>query len=219
MDAFQPYFDYVFMLICGIPSVLLEGTTADWELLGAKVRSLHDSDLELSWWTRHLLPLCEHFVRASCGDVDRNHWRNLCKLVERYGKDDLNGWLLKFIPYVRRGKNEIPRERNPVLELSEFSRRRRCDGQNHGLHIEYAADRSVVCSRTCIDKSTGTATSYQFMAGFTGVTQSPDDLSLRPAIGWAIAEGARIDRLIEGYGANRSYILPNVWTLKRCFGP
>lgn len=48
MDAFQPYFDYVFSIICGIPSVTLEGSTADWELLRDKVRSLHESNLELS---------------------------------------------------------------------------------------------------------------------------------------------------------------------------
>lgn len=65
MDTFEPYFDYVFACICGIPSITLEGTPEDWALLESKVQALHETDLGLSWWTEHLLPLCRQFVRAS----------------------------------------------------------------------------------------------------------------------------------------------------------
>ena len=196
MDAFQPYFDYVFTAICGIPSVVLEGNTADWELLASKVRSLHESDLELSWWTKHLLPLCEHFVRASRGDVDRKHWGNLCKLVKRYGYDDLNGWLLKFIPYVRRDRNEIPQLLNPVLELTEYPTEgegmEKITGCTSGMLPSGLSNAPV----TCKNLISGESTQYEFVAGFTGVTQSPQDFGVRPAIGWAITEGKGIDRVI-----------------------
>jgi hypothetical protein len=49
---------------------------------------------------------------------------------------------------------------------------------------------------SCVNRETGATTSYQFVAGFTGVVQSPEDLSLRPAVGWAMTDAARIDKLI-----------------------
>ncbi len=207
MDAFQPYFDYVFSIICGIPSITLEGTVADWELLRAKVRALHESDLEISWWTKHLLPLCDHFVSAAQGDADREHWNNLCKLVERYGVDDLNGWLLKFIPYVSRRRNELPQERNPVLELEKFSADSDRMGEITGCTSNMLPTGLSFAPVTCVHLTTAAAIPYRFIAGFTGVTQSPEDFGLHPLIGWAIAEAAPIDRLI-GRLRSEQQVLP-----------
>jgi len=196
MDSFQPYFDYVFRLICGIPSVILEGTPADWESLGTKLQLLHDSDLDVSWWTRHLLPLCDHFVRAAGGDADRTHWNNLCKLTKRYGADDLNGWLLKFIPYIRREKNELPCHRNPVLELSEFPTDNKKMGKITGCTSDMLPTGLSFAPVACQNLETGANDRYQFVAGLVGVGQSEDDFSLRPVFGWAISEVAQIDGLI-----------------------
>ena len=200
MDAFQPYFDYVFSIICGIPSVTLEGTVEDWMLLSGKIQALHDSDLELSWWTKHLLPLCNQFERAARGEVDINHWKDLCKVMERYGADDLNGWLLQFIPYVREDRNERLVHRNPVLELKtseaqavDASSRFKITGCTSNMLPNGISGVPV----TCRNLQSGDDTEIRFLAGFTAVEQDPDDLSLRPVIGWAIAESSAIDALIH----------------------
>jgi hypothetical protein len=190
MDGFQPYFDYVLRIGCGIPSVTLEGTPADWELLASKVRLLHESDLEVSWWTKHLLPLCGQFVRASRGDVDQDHWMNLCKLVKRYGADDLNGWLLKFIPYVRDERNQPPVDRNPVLELTTYDDAP-ADAASAQFEITGCTSDMLptgISSAPVIvqDRSSGESAECQFLAGFVGVSQSAVDLSVRPIVGWAI---------------------------------
>jgi hypothetical protein len=194
MDAFQPYFDYVFAIICGIPSVILEGSPEDWELLRNKVSALHESDLDLNWWTTQLLPLCDQFIRASRGDVDSKHWKDVCKLKEKYGADDLNGWLLKFIPYVRKEKNERPIHQNPVLKLTDFS----VEAQGiTGCTSNMLPTGISGAPVTCINKANGKREHYQFVGGLAGVAQSEKDLSLRPIPGWAITEGHLIDRLIE----------------------
>ena len=200
MDTFQPYFDYVLHCVCGIPSVILEGGTEDWRLLKSKVECLDASDLELSWWTKPLLPLCDQFVRAADGHVDRSHWRNLCKVINRYGVEDLNGWLLKFIPYLRHGKNEPATHRNPVLEMNVFfeptGTREEANGNISGCTSDMlpgGLSRAPVKWVTC---ETGKSDSLEFVAGLMGVTQSPEDLSLRAMTGWAICEGAAIDRAI-----------------------
>lgn len=201
MDAFQPYFDYVMHCVCGIPSVILEGSPGDWTLLKTKVESLDNSDLELSWWTKHLLPLCDQFVRAASGDVDRAHWRNLCKVIEHYGVDDLNGWLLKFIPYLKHERNEPAIHRNPVLEMVVFPEP---TGARQGFGAKFTGCTSDMLpsgiSRApvkLVNKTSGQTAQLEFVAGLVGVAQSPDDLSLRPLAGWGICEGAAIDRLID----------------------
>lgn len=116
----------------------------------------------------------------------------MCKLIERYGVDDLNGWLLKFIPYVRKDKNERPIHRNPVLELTEFPVEKKIRGPITGCTSDMLPTGLASAPVTVTDTVNGTAEQLQFVAGLAGVTQA-EDLSLRPLVGWGIAEGARID--------------------------
>src|SRR5262245_30985049 len=85
MDVFERYFHYELYCICGIPTVTLEGSPADWQRLADKAASLADFDLD--WWLPHLLPICRQFVRASRWQVDRAHWQGVCKLRKAYGGD------------------------------------------------------------------------------------------------------------------------------------
>jgi hypothetical protein len=208
MDTFQPYFDYVFSIICGIPSVTLEGTTSDWNLLAFKVRLLHESDLDLSWWTEHLLPLCDQFIRASSGDVDTKHWQNLCKLVERYGVDDLNGWLLKFIPYICKGRNEAPIHRNHVLELLTFDdspgKRFKINGCTSNMLPTGLSRVPVACQNIL----SGEKICLQFLAGLVGVGQDKEDLGVRAIVGWGIAKQPVIDALIDKLRTHHGSVAP-----------
>ena len=212
MDAFQPYFDYVFTCICGIPSVTLEGTTEDWSLLATKVRQLHDSDLDLAWWTKHLLPLCDQFVRASRGDMDRHHWQNLFKLYERYGTEDLNGWLLKFIPYIRKDRNEVPTHRNPILDLTSYDdtaeKLRNLGAKITGCTSAMLPTGLSQTPVTCLNRSSGKKERLQFLSGFVGVSQSANDACIRPVVGWAIARRTSIDALIEELRMRHSCTAP-----------
>lgn len=193
MDTFQPYFDYIFACICGIPSITLEGTPKDWELLESKVLALHESDLDLSWWTGHLLPLCRQFLRAAQGDIDVTHWNNLFKLTKRYGLEDLNGWLLKFIPYVKHDKNEPARYRNPLFDPKpepedETSAPHTITGCTSDMLPSGISAAPVICW----NKATNEKTPFHFLAGFGGVTQQ-NDLALRPLIIWSISLAPAID--------------------------
>lgn len=174
----------------------IEGTTVDWELLAAKIRLLHESDLDLTWWTKHLLPLCGQFIRASQGDVDKLHWNDLLKLAERYGTEDLNGWLLKFIPYVGHEADGVPSRRNPVLEFSEYKLSTDTWAAITGCTSDMLPTGLSFAPVTCVMPA-GIKIPCQFVAGFTGVTQAPGDLSLRPHIGWAIAKAAPIVGVLE----------------------
>jgi len=195
MDGFQAYFDYVFVGICGIPSIVLEGPTDDWRLLKQQVTALHESDLDLQWWTKHLVPLCDQFIDASMGKVDRAHWNNIAKLKKRYGTEDLNGWLLKFIPYIRKSRDAAPTLRNPVLELTEFPGETTSETKAPPCTSDTLPS-GISCAPVKVQSGSETQP-LDFIAGFTCVTQDPETFALRPVIGWAICEGRRIDFLIE----------------------
>jgi hypothetical protein len=65
MDAFQSYFNYQMGFGCGIPSVTLLGTPADWRSI--RQRAAMFGEFELEPWTRALLPVLERTVRTAEG--------------------------------------------------------------------------------------------------------------------------------------------------------
>ena len=114
LDVLQPYFTYHVVCICGIPSITLEGTAADWQKLREKVELLAPFGME--WWLPDVRQICDQFARAAAGDVDLRHWRRLYKLRAAYGAEVINGWLGKLFPYTRHLKRGMYSRRNILLD-------------------------------------------------------------------------------------------------------
>lgn len=182
LDTFQPYFEYRLVGICGIPEVTLEGTTDDWRRLHKKVERLEPFDLD--WWLPSIRNITDHFVRASQGDIDLDHWRDIYKRHDAYGGDNINGWLIKLVPYLKNHLTGNFTVRNPLLTepdavvssmglpsgLSQVPFRCRWPGRDEDDAIE-------------------------FFGGFVGVTQDSTTLTLRPKLGWAVRRGDGLHRL------------------------
>ena len=63
MHTVQQYFDYTVMRIkCGIPSITLQGTTADWQKVYDKTMKL--GYYELEWWTNHWNHFLKEFIEV-----------------------------------------------------------------------------------------------------------------------------------------------------------
>lgn len=129
MDTMQSYFEYGMMCGCGIPSVELQGTVADWELLRTKAEGLRAFEIEataadggrggglqsgarqqrspqfLKKWLDELLPVLDHFVAAARGAPDLNFFGSCVNLVGASGIMGLpiTGWIAVFYPYLREG--------------------------------------------------------------------------------------------------------------------
>jgi len=182
LDTFQPYFEYRVYCICGIPEITLEGTTDDWRRLRDKVEGLAPYDLD--WWLPHVRQVCDQFVRASQGDIDGKHWRNIYKREDAYGWDVVNGWLVKLVPYLKNCQTGNFTVRNPLLDdpdsqvstnmlpsgISQVPFRCRWPGQTEDAPME-------------------------FLGGFIGVTQDGPTLALRPKLGWAVRQGSELNCL------------------------
>ena len=182
LDTFQRYFHYVAYCVCGIPSVTLEGTPADWDRVREKAAALEAFDLD--WWLPHLLPVCDQFVRASRGDVDLDHWQNICKLRKQYGGDVINGWVAKLFPYLREFTGGPCTRRNPIFETGD------------GFQ-SFVAPPWVSCAPfTWRNAVTGEKRAMEALGGFLGVSQDPGTMALRPKVGWAVRNAAKLDVLL-----------------------
>jgi len=190
LDTFQPYFEFRLIAGCGIPEITLEGTTDDWQRLRNKVEAL--SPYGLDWWLPSLRSICDQFIRASQGDVDQTHWRDICKQERAYGVDVLNGWLTKLIPYLKNGRTGNFTVRNPLLDnpQEKVTSTQLPNGVSQVPFIcQYgpnAEDRAM-----------------EFLGGFVGVTQDEPTLALRPKLGWAVRQGSALDQLFAKLSKHR----------------
>lgn len=187
MDVFERYFRYVLVCVCGIPTVTLEGTPADWERLAAKVEALNDFDME--WWLAHLRPICAQFVRASRGDVDLGHWRGICKRRDEYGGDIINGWVARLFPYLRAYVDGPCTERNPIFETGKGFQTLDAPGGLSRVPFVWK------------DSASGRSRAMEAVAGLVGVAQDEGTGALRPKVGWAVRAADPVDALMPRVSA------------------
>jgi hypothetical protein len=182
LDTFQPYFEYRVVCICGIPEITLEGTTDDWRRLRDKVEALAPYDLD--WWLPHIREVSDQFVRASEGDIDLRHWKDIYKQERAYGADNVNGWLVNLVPYLKNGRTGNFTVCNPLLE----------DPDERVSTKMLPSGVSQVPFR-CRWPDQEEDTAMEFLGGFLGVTRDASTLALRPKLGWAVRQGSELDGL------------------------
>lgn len=99
------YFEYFMDITCGIPTVTLEGTKADWLRIIKRLERLHELGDEPSAWATMLYPILRRFVSAFDGKPDIEFWKHVVYRQQAYcGQDDLNGWLTAFCVWTSEGK-------------------------------------------------------------------------------------------------------------------
>jgi len=190
MAAMRRYFDYTVLTRCGIPHVTLLGSVDDWKSIRRRAEVLAEFDLE--WWVRALVPVLDQFVMAASGQPDLAFWRSFYKLSGGSGGPYVTGWINTLFPYVETvvwAKNGSTRPRpTPSLIRNDFATKwaeglgRFHGGPNDG------------CFPTGLSKAPfiwdylRTKIPMEFIGGFVGVSQDPETLAVRPAIGWAVKE-------------------------------
>ena len=205
LDVLQPYFSYNVACICGIPSVTLEGTPADWRRLREKVDLL--APFGLDWWLAELRPICDQFARAAAGDVDRLHWRRMYKVRDAYGAEVINGWLGKFFPYTKDLKTGKFSRRNDLLDPKVEAEIRRMEAwEGHtgrkapvlhaapGIMAESLPRGLSQVPFRLSDPMAGTNRAMELVAGPMVITQDGETGALRPTLGWAVRESPPIEQ-------------------------
>lgn len=107
MESVKSYFEYiVYRIACGIPSVKLQGTAADWRRVLEKTKQLEQYGL--GKWVGELQPILKEFIKAAEGTPNQSFWKNIVKRqnTERLKgggcspdkPTEFDGWLLKLFP-------------------------------------------------------------------------------------------------------------------------
>ncbi|MCI0711054.1 MAG: DUF4419 domain-containing protein [Chloroflexi bacterium] len=194
LKTVNDYFEYEFYTLCGIPRITLEGTPKDWRDLRRRAAELAQYDLEC--WINPLLPVLDEFVAASEGFVNTDFWNNIFKWKNESGGPYITGWIGNFFPYIyqRRHRKDNPDvwERvlvpNPFLDKEPpmFGGLKKNILPNSLAQVPF---KWFILDFDPIDMLVS--------AGFVGVSQNPDTLTLRPEIGWAVSrETALVDKAL-----------------------
>jgi hypothetical protein len=187
LDAMQAFFDYECHTCCGIPSVTLEGTAADWRVLARRAEGI--ARLDLGWWVERLRPVLGQFVAAAGGDIDRGFWESMYKWQgpKGSGSPHVTGWVVDLFPYVANpqaryaGPAAPPLRRNPWL------------GVRPGRGGPGRDDFPGLPSRAPFRwQHLDRAFAMEFVGGLVGIRQDPETFCLRPEVGWAVREAEAV---------------------------
>lgn len=188
MKTVESFFQYVVMyLACGIPSVTLTGTPADWQSILDRTRQLDKYGLD--WWVSDLEPILKEFVKASKGKPDSEFWKSIVKKYrpgEMRGANcgfdestELDGWFLKFFPYDRKGR------------LPEKVR------MTHDMLPEQV---SVDFKYVILNDFTGeivSETEMEMRAGIMGIEFDQNTWATTPKIGWFVRVKKTEDQMLQ----------------------
>jgi hypothetical protein len=197
MDGFQAYFEYVLVIGCGIPSITLLGTPADWRSI--RVRAAHFAEYGLEWWTKSLLPVLDQFVRAAEGAPDVSFWRSFFRYESGSGRADLTGWIHVLFPYLENfdGKR-IPNEHMATwAEDWKTVDARLAKSDLRGPELSQLLPAVSSAPVKLIDLRTGNTHPLRFVAGLFGVVEDEATGAISPEIGWAVVHGSETGKKWE----------------------
>jgi hypothetical protein len=201
LDAFQKFFDYVAIGICGIPYVELAGTPSDWERLLKRVKEI--AQFELSWWTVRVVAILKECLESSLGRPNQHFWQCICKPRDAYGGGVISGWLVDLFPYLPNHASR-PEIRNKLLKLprvnwswnDSYDPNARMKFRVNGIRPAGFPTGLAEAPVTLVDEFTGKDQKIALFGGFLGSTQGKNGL-IQTDLGWAIADGTPLDRLLE----------------------
>lgn len=221
MDAFRQYFDFVMLCICGIPEVTLLGTVEDWQSIRDRVRAMAQYDLE--WWTARMLPICDEFIATASGNPALDFWQCIYKPKPVYGAELITGWLADLFPYLQDYKTHAPTVRNPLLAMDRCELPDKDDdpesqivsffGRNNGIaptELPLGLSKVPIAVKVA---DTGKEYPLDLVAGFIGVSQNAQHLTLQPELGWMVKSGEdRWSNLLDRIAREHLTNAPIDWT-------
>ena len=113
MGAFKKYFDYTMNICgCGIPYIILEGTSEDYKKIMSKAKEL--SKYQFEWYINRIIPHIQKMIDAKEGKIDIDFFKNIIQkkeIIENIYKpsgfkpteakvDYISGWFLSFFAYL-----------------------------------------------------------------------------------------------------------------------
>lgn len=186
MDMLKEYFEYDLYSLCGIPQITLEGTVADWQLIGQRVEKF--TQFGLSWWLKSLSSLIERFIETAEGNINQKFWQSFYKDNGESGGPYVTGWINILFPYLY--DSEASRFEDKLLfKRNDYIRAWMKNINKYLGSGPPISDFPSSLSRVPFDwQYRDLCFNMELIGGFMGVSQNQETLALRPEIGWAIID-------------------------------
>ena len=191
LHAQQKGFSYSVESGCGIPWIVLRGTTEDWELIKKKLSILNS--LGMKKWKSSLLPIIDQFIAASKGKADKSFWANIYKDKTSYGTYAITGWIHQLFPYITNRNDSttylpdwgisvdgITYQPNPFLNKKVTS--------SDNLTSDYFPSSILKVPFVWHNHYEGRTDSLYLWSGIWG-TKQYGDKTLEPFISWVLTKG------------------------------
>ena len=183
---------------CGIPEVTLRGKKSDWEDIYRRLDELKQYDL--AFWTNELKPVIKEFINVYDGKLDRQFWQRMYKYREGYMMQDVNGWIIKFFPYLTRydgtGKSAMTGEgyempvtqqvyyKNPYIRGNEYI----SAVLNMEVFPQSYCTVPIIWDNLFEEKEEDQQRELKLVAGFFGFDQRGSSHALTPHVSWVILD-------------------------------
>lgn len=119
MGATREYFNFKCLLRCGLPSVTLLGTKADWELILSRLERLKEYGEEPAQFYDLLKPILRRFVQSFEAPLAKdtiNFWQRIAHFTPGgSGPSYYSGWITAFCFWDREGKSMYQLGKNSYL--------------------------------------------------------------------------------------------------------
>jgi len=213
------YFEYVFSIDCGLPSVTLDGTKDDWVKILSRINKLEEYGEEPMAWAGMLRSILRRFVGAFDGEIDHDFWNQVCHHHPLgSGTTYISGWITAFCVWTCEGrwngpslaKNTKPRPDALVLD---------------GVQYPFTDLYNIPVGFCEVDVKlidNGDQFDSMMVAGHVGSLAEGEDKvldTLRPVAGWfmfikagKVPGGAKLGIRRENNSATGTSYKPRLWT-------
>jgi hypothetical protein len=196
MGTLQKYFEYAFLIGCGLPSVTLMGEVADWEEILRRVERLPRYGPETEEWSTLLIPIIKRFIAtfATPDSQDlKDFWLCVHQAAGVNGSRDVetySGWITAFCfwhhdTYTKK----IERVKSQAPDLYGVNRKQLVlDGVAYPIIIPGSIPDGVVSVPVKVQDFAGknefTTTFVAGSVGMTGVPEGGKLTRVQPRSGW-----------------------------------
>ena len=184
LKAASPFYNYRLGTLCGIPRFELHGTAEDWRWIRGRAAGLRQFNMERR--VKALIPVLDEFVAAAEGKANPALWRSFYKFASQSGSSFVSGWINTF--FIEENDKTLD-----VVLAPGFSWAAPPEiAENLGArNMPLALRTTSYPSKGVIDVDffwdyLGKAMPMRLRAGFMGVAQDRDSMTLRPVIAWQV---------------------------------
>ena len=194
MGAFKKYFNYEMHLCgCGIPYIILEGTSEDYEKIISKAKKL--KKYKFDWYIGRIIPLVQKMVEAKKGKIDFDFFKNTVQSnaeteslsgasdYEEYETtvDYISGWILNFFAYYSEA-DEYTKEIKPFMEESIKVE-----------NFKKLANQMLIVPFKIVDGVHNKEYMMKYRVGFLGCDQN-EKKEVFPVMGWIVSPSTQEER-------------------------